>query len=234
MDDLTKVLLIEDDMNLAFMLSDGLDNEGFDVHHIQKGEEAMDAFLSYEPDIVLLDVNLKGVMTGFDVSKIIRKKSDVPIIFTTSRSQIEDLQEGFQIGNVDYLKKPYSIRELNLRIFALLSRYREIKNAKSASNNLIHLANYVFSPEDQTLQNIDTIHLQKNESAVLAYLCKNLDKVVSKKEMLEEIWGEKDIQVREASLYNILFSLRNKLNGDPTITIQTIPKVGYKLTIEKQ
>lgn len=230
---MAKILLIEDDTNLAFMLIDGLESEGYEVLHKLRGEEALEAFTEYQPDILLLDVNLKGEMTGFDVSKLIRKKSDIPVIFTTSRAQYEDMQEGFQIGNVDYLKKPYSIRELNLRIFALLSRYKEMESVKQAGSDRIQLANYVFSPTEQTLQNIDTIHLQKNESDVLTYLCKNIDKVVTKKELLEEIWGGNEIQLREASLYNVLFSLRTKLSGDPSINIQTIPKMGYKLTINK-
>ncbi|MEI7676401.1 MAG: response regulator transcription factor [Bacteroidales bacterium] len=230
---MNKILLIEDDDNLAFMLTDGLESDGFEVFHFTRGEDAVGAFAYHQPNIVLLDVNLKGVMTGFDVSKEIRKISDIPIIFTTSRAQFEDLQEGFKVGNVDYLKKPYSIRELGLRITALLSRYEDIEKAKQDRSDTIQLANYVFSPTEQTLQNIDTIYLQKNESEVLAYLCKNLDRVVSKKEILEDVWGEKEVQLREASLYNILFALRNKLSGDPTVSIQTIPKMGYKLSINR-
>ncbi|MDD2798300.1 MAG: response regulator transcription factor [Bacteroidales bacterium] len=228
---MNRILLIEDDANLAFMLTDGLESEGFEVYHITRGEDAIDAFTSYEPNIILLDVNLKGVMTGFDVSKEIRKISNIPIIFTTSRSQIEDLKEGFKVGNVDYLKKPYSIRELGLRINAQLIRYQELQKATQTEEECIHLANYVFSPSDQTLQNIDTIHLQKNESAVLSILCENIEKVVSKKDLLESIWGDKEIPMREASLYNVLFSLRAKLSADSSVAILTIPKLGYKLSV---
>ncbi|MFZ4455125.1 MAG: response regulator transcription factor [Bacteroidales bacterium] len=232
---INKVLLIEDDVNLAFMLIDGLESEGFEIHHIARGEEAIEVFLEFEPNIILLDVNLKGVMTGFEASREIRKRSDVPIIFTTSRAQFEDLQEGFQIGNVDYLKKPYSIRELGLRIKGLLMRYEHAEKAKSADDeNRIHLANYVFSPMEQTLQNIDTIRLMKNESLVLEYLCKHVNEVVTKKELLEFVWGDGEIQARENSLYNILTSLRTKLSGDSHVSIQTISKVGYKLELERR
>lgn len=226
-----RVLLIEDDVNLAFMLTDGLESEGFEIHHVVSGEEALDAYNAFTPDIVLLDVNLKGVMTGFDAGKEIRKQSDIPIIFTTSRAQFEDLQEGFKIGNVDYLKKPYSIRELALRMDALLSRFEATRRAKDSDTGQIRIANYIFSPNELTLQNIDTIHLQRNESAVLEYLCNNQERVVTKRELLEAIWGDSEGQLKESSLYNVLTSLRAKLSADSNVSIQTVPKVGYKLTI---
>lgn len=231
---MNRILLIEDDENLAFMLVDGLEGDGYEIRHISKGEEAMDAFLEYEPNLILLDVNLNGKISGFEAAREIRKRSDVPVIFATSRAQYEDLVEGFQIGNVDYLKKPYSIRELSLRIKGLLSRYEEIERSKTQQinePNRIHLANYVFSPLEQTLQNIDTIRLRKNESLVLEFLCKHINEVVTKKDLLEYVWGEDVTQAREYSLYNILASLRTKLDGDSNVFIQTISKVGYKLEI---
>ena len=226
-----KILLIEDDPNLAFMLIDGLENEGHKVVHINRGEDALSTFEKFSPNIVLCDVNLKGKMTGFEASRKLRERSDIPIIFTTARTQIEDLQEGFKIGNVDYLKKPYSIRELHLRITALLSRYEEAKAQRLREIGGVQLANFVFSPSDHTLQNIDTIHLQKNECTVLSLLCDNLEKVVTKKELLDKIWGEDDGKMRDASLNNIVCALRTKLSGDLTITILTVPKIGYKLSL---
>ena len=120
-----KILLIEDDANLAFMLKDGLESEGFNVFHITNAEEVvetMDDFMLHVPDLILLDVNLKGAIDGFELSKKIRQKSQIPIIFTTARTQIEDLQQGFSIGNVDYMKKPFGIRELVLHINEMISR----------------------------------------------------------------------------------------------------------------
>src|ERR1035437_7370232 len=122
-----KILLIEDDANLAFMVTDGLESEGFNVFHMTNGEDlidTMDEFVAHPPDIILLDVNLKGKMNGFERSKKIRQRSQVPIIFTTSRTQIDDIQEGFTAGNVHYLKKPFGIRELVLRINELLSHHQ--------------------------------------------------------------------------------------------------------------
>ena len=226
-----KVLLIEDDSNLAFMITDGLESEGFSVFHMTNGEEMMaemDNFIMHTPDIILLDVNLKGAMNGFELSKKIRKHSQIPIIFTTSRTQIQDIQEGYKIGNVDYLKKPYGIRELVLRINELLSRYPVIRG----NEKLFYLGSFVFSPASQCLQRADEMnHLQKNECAVLKILCENLGKVVTKTTILESVWEDEDLKQKEASLHNILSFLRGKLKTDKTVKLESIPKMGWKLTV---
>jgi len=223
-----KILLIEDDANLAFMLTDGLEREGFEVHHKTKGEEAITALKKFQPDIILLDVNLKGAMNGFDVSKAIRQISQVPIIFTTSRTQIEDMQEGYKVGNVDYLKKPFGIRELILRMTELLSRPMN----QTPTIQTYQIGDFLFSPEEHCLQIADEkIHLKKNECTVLCLLFKNKENVLSKKNILETVWDDSDLKSKEASLNNILLSLRTKLSTDSNVTIETIPKIGYKLTI---
>lgn len=223
-----KILLAEDDANLAFMLTDGLENEGFEVLHVPDGESTIDKTATFQPDIVLLDVNLKGAMTGFEASKKIRLTSLVPVIFTTSRTQIEDLQEGYKIGNVDYLKKPFGIRELILRINELLARTSFINQ----DNEPKYIGNFLFSVDEQYLQlSVEKIRLQKNEVAVLSLLFKNKGKVTLKKDILETVWDEPDLKGKEASLNNILSSLRNKLSSDSRVCIETIPKTGYRLVV---
>lgn len=234
-----KILLIEDDANLAFMVTDGLESEGFDVFHMNNGEDlidAMDEFIAHPPDIILLDVNLKGKMNGFELSKKIRQRSQVPIIFTTSRTQIEDIQEGFKTGNVDYLKKPFGIRELVLRMNEMLSRNQTAPawngNLKIESNKTYKIGIYLFNPAESNFQFGDEkIHLQKNESAVLKLLCENIGKVVTKNEILESVWNDEDLKQKEASMHNILSSLRIKLSKDENIVIETIPKIGWKFIV---
>ena len=229
-----KILLIEDDVNLAFMLTDGMESEGFEVLHITRGEEVMDKLKLYNPDIILLDVNLKGKMDGFELSREIRLTSGVPIIFTTARTQIEDSQKGFEIGNVDYLKKPYGIRALVLRVNELLSRNRvstpasDQSETKSGDNSRI--GEYLFSAIEQSLLfGNELIHLAKNECAVLKLLNENKGHFVSKSIILGSVWDVKDLKQKEASLHNILSSLRSKLSKDKHICILTIPKTGFKL-----
>lgn len=223
-----KILLIEDDANLAFMLSDGLEGEGFELQHFAEGEPALKVLRVFEPDLVLLDVNLKGKLNGFGISKKIRETSGIPIIFITSRTQIEDIQEGFKIGNVDYMKKPFGIRELVLRINELLSRgHKPLVMEKN-----YRIGAFIFTPKENKLQiTLEKIHLQKNESKVLTLLCENIGKVVGKKELLETVWSDSDLVQKEASLHNIMSSIRDKLSKDSSIVLETIPKTGWKLTV---
>jgi len=224
-----KILFVEDDANLAFMLTDGLESEGFTVAHYSDGITALNAITEFKPNIILLDVNLNGSMNGFETAKKIRLNHQTPVIFTTSRTQIEDIQEGFSIGNVDYLKKPFGIRELVLRINELLSRNSQ--STPTVQNYKIGL--YTFNPSEQNLQiNNDRIRLQKNECAVLILLAANAGNVVNKVQILETVWDEPDYKQKEASLHNIMSSLRTMLNKDQNVGIETIPKVGWKLTIK--
>lgn len=226
---MNKILLIEDDANLAFMLVDGLESEGFEITHHAEGEKGLIAFENYKPDLVLLDVNLKGIMNGFETGRKLRQQSPVPIIFTTSRSQIEDLQQGFSIGNVDYLRKPFGIRELVLRINEMISRNKPA----FAVNMKYQIGSYVLiSTELNLCLNDSKIKLQKNECAVLTLFAEKINQVVTKNEILESVWEDGELKLKEASLHNILSSLRSKLNQDANVIIETIPKIGWKLSVK--
>jgi len=226
-----KILLIEDDANLAFMLKDGLESEGFNVFHITNAEEVvetMNDFMLHVPDLILLDVNLKGAIDGFELSKKIRQKSQIPIIFTTARTQIEDLQQGFSIGNVDYLKKPFGIRELVLHINEMIYRSQHTLTQQTK----LEIGNYIFVPSELNLYvGNEKIKLQKNECEVLAMLAENRNKVLNKNVILESVWADAELKQKEASLHNILSALRSKLSKDKNIGIETIPKIGWKLKV---
>jgi len=226
-----KILLTEDDPNLSFMLTDGLEDEGFDITACNEGEKALELFKKSAYDIVLLDVNLSGRMTGFETARCIRAFSSVPVIFITSRTKIEDMQEGFSIGRVDYLKKPFGIRELVLRINEILSRTRNEQPLKSLE---FSLGKFTFTPEEQSLQDSEqNIHLPKTENAALKALCENMGKVTLKKEIMEHVWGfSSDIRQKDASMNNIILALRSKLGSDSSIHLDTIPKAGWKLHIQ--
>lgn len=222
-----KILLIEDDINLAFIIIEELKIEGFEVIHQINGENALSTIDNHKPDIVLLDVNLQSALNGFEIGSKIRLQSDLPILFTTSRTLTEDLKTGFSIGNVDYLKKPFGICELVLRIKELLSR-----NTKHSNQiKLFQIGKFTFNPFENTLLiNNKKLTLQNNESSVLYLLCTNIDKVVKKEEILKTVWNDLEIRQKEASLYNIISILRDKLSEDQSIIIKTFTKTGWKLT----
>lgn len=223
-----KILLIEDDINLAFIIIEELKVEGFEVIHQINGENAITTIDNLKPDVVLLDVNLQTTLNGFEIGRKIRSQSDLPILFTTSRTLTEDLKTGFSIGNVDYLKKPFGICELVLRIKGLLSR-----NSKQTDQiKQFQIGKFTFNPFEKTLlfNNSKRITLKKNESSVLYMLCININNVVTKEEILKTVWDDLELRQKEASLYNIISALRDKLSEDSNIVIKTFTKTGWKLT----
>jgi len=222
-----KILLIEDDINLAFIIIEELKVEGFEVIHQINGENALLTIDNLKPDIVLLDVNLQTTLNGFELGRQIRLQSDLPILFTTSRTLTEDLKTGFSIGNVDYLKKPFGICELVLRIKELLSRNTKQKDQIKQ----FHIGKFIFNPFENTLLiNNKKLTLQNNESSVLYLLCINRDNVVTKEEILKTVWNDLEMRQKEASLYNIISALRDKFSEDNSIVIKTFTKTGWKLT----
>lgn len=223
-----KILLIEDDINLAFIINEELKVEGFEVLHLIDGGDILSIIDNYKPEIVLLDVNLQATLNGFEIGKKIRFKSNIPILFTTSRTMSEDLKIGFSIGNVDYLKKPFGICELVLRINELLSR-----NKKQTDHiKQFQIGKFLFNPFERTLlyDESNKIKLTKNESSVLCLLCININNVVTKDEILKTVWDDLELRQKEASLYNIISTLRDILSKDNNIVIKTYTKTGWKLT----
>lgn len=228
-----KVLLIEDDVNLSYMIADGLDSEDFETTNFDNGEEALMLFNTSDYDIVLTDVNLRNKMDGFELAREIRSRSDIPIIFITSRSQAEDLKKGYGIGNVDYLKKPFGITELFLRVNELLSRPR---NNEQLYNKKI--GKYLFSNQEQCLFfNNEKINLYRSEANILALLLKNINGTVSKSAFVRQNLGEgeneSNAMLNEGTLYNLMSSLREKLSKDSNIEIESIRKEGYRLFIKE-
>ena len=229
-----KVLLVEDDDNLSFMITDGLEEDGFEVLSFQEGPGALDALSDFMPDIVLLDVNLKGNLNGFETAEKIRfRYHSLSVLFITSRNQLEDMKLGFSIGNMDYLKKPFGMGELLLRINELLLKNQSEKNTPEETDE-IRIGKYRFSPDKYYLRfEEEEIPLPKTECRVLKILCQHKDHVLAKNEIIEQVWCVEDIKTKEASLDNVLHSLRYKLSKDTTITIITIPRTGYQLMIKK-
>ena len=220
------ILLAEDDPNFAFMVANGLEDEGFSVFTIANGNELNDRMQSILPDIVILDVNLEGDMDGFEIATEIRKKNPtLPLIFATGCTYYQDIKKGHQFGNVEYVKKPYSVKELMLYIDKLTNKQPDISLRKHS------IGCFTFIPEELVLLLDDKrISLKKQEVLLLSILSNHINTVVNKKTLISAIWEEKDYMIKENSLNNLLNSLRTKLSIDKTIEIITIPKMGYKLS----
>ncbi len=219
-----KLLLAEDELALAQIIKESLETRHFEVVLCHNGQEAFDAFLSQKPEILVLDVMMPK-KDGFSVAKDIRKiDKQVPIIFLTAKSQTQDVVEGFTLGGNDYLKKPFSMEELIVRIHALLGRASKEKRQAT-----ITIGNYRFDPVKQTLAcEESTETLTHRETALLLLLIENKNEIIDRSVLLKKIWGDDDF-FNGRSMDVFMTKLRKKLSHDPSIQIINIRSQGYKL-----
>jgi len=212
-----KVLLLEDEYMLRVSITEFLEELGLEVVGFSNGEKAFDAIYETHFDLYLLDVNVPG-MNGFDLLRTLRKEGNkTPAIFLTSMVNITDLQEGYKSGCCDYIRKPFDLTELQVRIMqALKSFYHEGENRIDFGEGLI------YDTENFTLMyNEQNITLSKTEKEIFTVLLKHTNQVVSVEMFQDEIWGE---YVDPANIRVQINNLRKKL---PIEIIQNRRGLGY-------
>lgn len=228
--DKIKVLLAEDETSLAHIIRESLEERNFNVILCANGEQAIEQYNKQKPDILALDVMMPKT-DGFEVAKRVREKdSTTPIIFITARSQVKDVVAGFELGANDYLKKPFSVEELIVRIKSLL-RHKQtvIASTKKPEQQLVNIGTIVFNPTKNIIQhNESIIHLTARESELLHQLCQPNMESVSRKTLLQKIWGNDNI-FNARSLDVFITRLRRHLAADPNVQLINIRGIGYKL-----
>ena len=227
MNDKKNILLVEDDNNLGFILQETLELNGFNVTHASNGMRAWDNYQETRFDLCLVDVMLPQ-KDGFTLAREIREAgSTVPILFLTAKSLKEDRISGFKIGGDDYITKPFSMEELLLRIKAVLKR--TATGSPSLRKTEYHIGKYTFYPERQQLREKTTTRkLTSRESELLHLLCNHKNRLVSRKQALQTIWGEETFFTgRSMDVY--ISRLRKYLKNDPRIEIMNIHGKGFKL-----
>ena len=225
------VLLAEDEIALAKIIKDSLESRsGFRITLAANGNEALSLYHHSKPDILVLDVMMPQ-MDGFTLARMIRQTdASTPILFLTARSSVDDLVTGFHIGGNDYLKKPFDMEELIVRIQALLNRPVLPDEAKEP--DVYTIGQYTFHVPHQSLQIGDrTEMLSYRETEILHRLCKHVNDVLHRRPVLLELWGD-DNFFNARSMDVFITKLRKKLKDDPSVQIVNIRGVGYKL-IEK-
>jgi len=218
------ILLAEDEPSLGQIVKESLESKDFQVTLCKDGEAAWNAFEKDTPDILVLDVMMPK-KDGFTLAKEIRKHDkDVPILFLTAKSQTKDVVEGFQLGGNDYLKKPFSMEELIVRIHNLLRR------SQDQEEHILHIGNYTFNPKKQQLQHQDeeSISLTHREAELLYHLYLQRNEVMDRSVILKKLWGDDDF-FNARSMDVFITKLRKKLEKDPEIQIVNIRGFGYKL-----
>lgn len=227
--DKISVLLAEDELSLAHIVRESLEVNGFEVILCANGQQALQKYQEKKPDILALDVMMPK-MDGFEVASHIRQTDKLtPIIFLTARSQPKDVVTGFEHGANDYLKKPFSVEELMVRMRVLLSDDRLLNKPKKPASEVYELGSLVFNPAKNMMhQGVNTWSITARESEILNALCKNRHEVVPRKSLLQDIWGD-DSFFNARSLDVFITKLRKHLAADPNIQIINIRGVGYKL-----
>ncbi len=223
------ILLVEDELTLGMIISDTLAENGFTMHTASNGEEGLRLFFELRPDVLVADVMMPK-MDGFEMARRIRQSDKhTPILFLTARSAINDVVEGFELGGNDYLKKPFGMQELIIRIKALLGKASHF----SEEVNLTHyeIGHYLFHPIEQTLLYAGIKQeLSHRESEILKRLCDNRNQIVKTQDVLLDLWGD-DSFFNSRSLHVFITKLRHKLSQDKQIRIVNIRGIGYKLIV---
>jgi len=221
----TTILLAEDEPALGQIIKESLETRGFNILLCDNGEKALETYKSEQPELLVLDVMMPK-KDGFTLAKEIRVEDDtIPIIFLTAKSQTQDVVEGFTIGGNDYLKKPFSMEELIVRINNLLNRTQLQKTSET-----FKIGSYTFDFPKQTLQFNDDekVQLTHREAHLLFHLIKNKNQVLDRTLILNKLWGSDDF-FNARSMDVFITKLRKKLSTDETIQILNVRGFGYKL-----
>jgi DNA-binding response OmpR family regulator len=223
-----RILLVEDDINLGFLLVDFLESDGFEVKLYRDGESGYKGFHASGFDLCIIDLMLPK-MDGFTLAgKIKEATPEIPIIILSARSMKEDKIKGFRIGIDDYITKPFDEEELLYRVKAILSRTRQA-NSQPARKAVLTIGKYTFDNSNQLLTiNNKSQRLTLKESKILSLLWNSVNNLVKREEIMIAVWGDSDYYTGR-SLDVFISKLRSYLRDDPTIRITTIPTVGYIL-----
>ena len=223
------VLLVEDEPALAEIVCESLQSKGFTVTLAGTASLALQQYYGIKPAIIILDVMLPDG-NGFDIASTIRATDrDTPILFLTARSRPEDVVTGFEKGGNDYLKKPFSMAELIVRMESLLTKNRLITQKEDESNQVYEIGNYIFHYPAGLLINTGISHtLTSREAEILHILLMNKNHQLDRQLLLMKLWGNDDY-FSGRSLDVFISKLRKYLKSDPSVMIINIRGKGYKL-----
>lgn len=225
-----KVLYVEDELFLGKIVKESLESRGFEVVMESDGAEVLTTFLRVNPDVCVLDVMLPG-KDGFTIAGEIRAQDEkVPIIFLTAKTQTDDLVKGFSTGGNDYIRKPFSMEELIVRIENVL-RYRQNNRPVNTVQDEVKLGKFLFHLTRQTLVvGREERKLSFRESELLKLLYENRDKIIDRKDILTLLWGN-DSFFNSRNLDVYIAKLRGYLRDDDSLAIITIKGIGYRFIV---
>lgn len=224
-----KILIVDDDENIAELISLYLTKECFDTHIEYNGEDALEAFDSFLPNLVILDLMLPG-MDGYQVCREIRARSTVPVILLSAKGEVFDKVLGLELGADDYMVKPFDSKELVARVKAILRRVQPSRSQKEEKSDVkrveyedlvVNLTNYSVTCDGRT------VDMPPKELELLYFLAASPDQVFTREQLLDRIWGYEYIgDTRTVDVH--IKRLREKIKDHPTWRIGTVWGIGYK------
>lgn len=225
-----KILLVEDDSTLSFIVQDALIREGFDVVCASNGEFGLKLFKEAEPDIIVADVMMPK-MDGFEMVRLIRLTAPaVPVLFLTARTALEDVVKGFELGANDYIRKPFQILELVVRIKALLKRNSQ--GITEDTNLIIADCSLDFASQRLVIAE-KTIELTHTEAVIIDELFRHPNEVVEATTLMYRIWQNDDYNNLNR-LHGFIYKLRKYLSISTSLALLNVRGIGYKLATSKQ
>lgn len=226
-----KILYVEDEPFLGKIVKESLETREFSVQMVADGREVMSVFQQFNPDICVLDIMLPN-RDGYSLAQEIRiQNPTIPIIFLTAKTQTEDLIKGFQAGGNDYVRKPFSMEELIVRIQNLLQLTQNKQNTVN-KNGSVTIGRYEFLPQKYELRLGNQVRkLSYRETELLKILTENRNGSVNRRDMLLQVWGD-DSFFNSRNLDVYITKIRDYLREDPNLQIMTIKGVGYHFIAE--
>ena len=232
---ISKVLLVEDERTLSGIVRDALETMDFSVELAYDGSEGLRRYFEVRPDILVVDVMMPK-MSGFDMVKAIRQSDkETPILFLTAKTTVDDVVTGFNLGADDYLKKPFAIPELVVRMKTLLGRSGKRTLDLEKDKESYSIGDYQFTPESATLLHKPTSELTvipRREADILEFFCKGSGSIIPTQNILLSLWGDDDF-FNARSLQVLITRLRHRFYRDSRIRILNVRGTGYKLIAEK-
>ena len=228
-----KILIVDDDNNIAELISLYLTKECFDTKIVNDGEEALQAFETYSPNLILLDLMLPGI-DGYQVCREVRTKSNIPIIMLSAKGEIFDKVLGLELGADDYMMKPFDSKELVARVKAVLRRYQPVKTEEPASDIkcvkytdlVINLSNY------SVLYRGEQVDMPPKELELLYFLASSPNQVFTREQLLDHIWGYEYIgDTRTVDVH--VKRLREKIKDHANWSLATVWGIGYKFEVRE-
>ena len=227
-----KILIVDDDHNIAELISLYLMKECYDTRIENDGESALKAFSSWQPNLILLDLMLPGI-DGYQVCREIRHTSDVPIIMLSAKGEIFDKVLGLELGADDYMIKPFDTKELVARVKAVLRRFKPSKPAVDANTKYVEYPDLIINQTNYSVMyKGHTVDMPPKELELLYFLASSPNQVFTREQLLDHIWGYEYIgDTRTVDVH--IKRLREKIKDNEFWSIATVWGIGYKFEVKR-